>query len=85
MRGFGSEAVSAAIRRVLIDLRLNRLEAVIDPDNRASIRFVESLRMKREKLRRNYYFQNNRWEDQVAYTISRKDLRWPPLMLKELK
>lgn len=56
-KGYAKEFVSAGIRLALKDLKLNRLEAVIDLDNRASIRLAKSVGMEREGIRKSYYYQ----------------------------
>jgi RimJ/RimL family protein N-acetyltransferase len=78
-RGYAREAVLAVMPRVLRDLRLHRLEAVIDPDNRASIALARSVGMRREGVRMRYYYQRGGWADQVVYAIDREDLELPTL------
>jgi RimJ/RimL family protein N-acetyltransferase len=80
-RGFAREMLKAMIPILLRDLRLQRLEAVIDPDNRPSIRLVRGLGLKREGLRRNYWFQNGRWDDQVVFVATRQSVGLPTLRL----
>ncbi|MGZ3699544.1 MAG: GNAT family N-acetyltransferase [Bdellovibrionota bacterium] len=78
-KGYAREAVGALAKAALRDLHLQRLEAVIDPPNRASIALARSVGMKREGLRRKYYFQKGRFEDQVVYVALREDFglkRW---------
>jgi [ribosomal protein S5]-alanine N-acetyltransferase len=72
-KGYGKEAVGAIIRGAFADLKLNRLEAVIDIDNRPSIVFARTLGMYREGVRRKYYYQNRGWADQVVFVANRED------------
>ena len=66
-QGYGSEACAAAVSFAFRRLRLHRLEAVIDPDNRPSIRLARRIGMSREGVCRSFYFQSGRWADQVIY------------------
>ncbi len=80
-KGFAKEAVSAMIKNALVDLKLNRLEAVIDLDNKASIGLARAVGMKREGIRRHYFYQNGKWEDQVIFIATRANFGLPPLKL----
>jgi RimJ/RimL family protein N-acetyltransferase len=77
--GYGREAVRAAIHAAFEDLRLNRLEVVIDPDNRPSQGLARALGLRREGLRRKCYFQFGRFEDQVVFSAQREDYGHAPL------
>ena len=78
-QGFAKEALTKIIPAILKDLKLNRLEAVIDLDNKASIALTRSVGMAREGVRKNYYYQNGKWDDQVIYIADRKRFGLPPL------
>lgn len=68
-RGYGKEAVRAAIGIAFKQLGYKRVEASIRPDNWRSIRLAKSLGMKREGRRNEYIFDNGEWEDHVIFTI----------------
>jgi RimJ/RimL family protein N-acetyltransferase len=74
-KGYASEALTTMIPATLRELRLNRLEAVIDLDNRPSIALARSVGLNREGVRRSYYYQDLGWADQVVYTAIRQDFR----------
>lgn len=76
--GFASEALKVAIPKILLDLKLNRLQASIDLDNTPSTRLAKSL-MKSEGIVKNYHYQSHKWEDQKIFSITRKDLKLPVL------
>lgn len=78
-KGFGREMLQRMIPVVLRELRLQRLEAVIDLDNRASRALATAVGLKREGVRKNYYYQNKRWDDQVVYIATREMYRLPRL------
>ncbi|MBY0515604.1 MAG: GNAT family N-acetyltransferase [Bacteriovoracaceae bacterium] len=71
-RGFGQEAASAAIQIGHQQLKLQRLEAAIDLDNRRSLRLVRSIGMRREGIKKAYWFQEGRWDDQMVYVSNPK-------------
>jgi RimJ/RimL family protein N-acetyltransferase len=66
-RGYGKEAVRAAIKVAFTKLGYKRVEASIRPDNRRSMRLAKSLGMRREGIRKEYIYDNKRWEDHVIY------------------
>lgn len=80
-KGYAKEALSAAIDLAFKNLKLNRLEAVIDLDNEASIALVKSLKFDCEGIRKKYFFQNGHWEDQIVYTVNREDRGFKKLRL----
>ena len=77
--GYGKEFVRAGILLGFKNLKLNRLEAVIDPDNKASIRLAKSVGMVNEGLRKKYYYQNKMWADQKIFSAQREDWHLPKL------
>jgi RimJ/RimL family protein N-acetyltransferase len=66
-RGYAKEALRRLIFSVFKDLDLHRLEAVIDLDNKTSIAVAKSSGLYRECIRKHFWFQNGRWEDQVVF------------------
>ncbi len=81
-KGYGTEFVRAGIKLGLKDLKLNRLEAVIDLDNKASIRLARSSGMVCEGIRKKYFYQNGNWDDQIIFSGQRAQWRLPPLQIK---
>jgi ribosomal-protein-alanine N-acetyltransferase len=82
-KGIAQEALKKVIPGVLMDLKLNRLEAVIDLDNLPSRKLVESLKLRKEGVRENYFFQDNDWADQIVYIADRKLYKLPKLIIKK--
>lgn len=78
-KGIASEVLSEMIPNILMDLKINRLEAVIDTDNRPSIKLVKGLGLRKESIRKNYYFQDGDWADQLVYVADRKIYKLPIL------
>lgn len=66
-KGYGKEAVRAGIKIAFTKLGYKRVEASIYPDNRRSIRLAKSLGMKHAGVRKEYIYDNKKWEDHVIY------------------
>jgi ribosomal-protein-alanine N-acetyltransferase len=69
-RGYALEAVPKIICAAFKDLKLHRLEAAIDVDNRASIAFAKKVGLHREGVKKNYWPQHGRWDDQIVYVAT---------------
>lgn len=67
--GYMSEALHVAIRHVLDEERLHRIEANIMPRNRRSLRLARRLGFKREGMARRYLKINGKWENHVRMTL----------------
>jgi [ribosomal protein S5]-alanine N-acetyltransferase len=65
--GYAREATKRIIEAAFDDLKFHRLEAVIDLDNKKSIRHAKACGLYREGIRRFYYPQGSKWTDQVVY------------------
>ena len=66
-KGLGREMARGGLFIGLRSLKLQRLEAAIDLDNRRSIKLVKSLGLEREGIKRAYWYQNGSWDDQIVY------------------
>ena len=66
-KGYAIEALHAIIPGAFSDLGFHRLEASIDLDNRASIQLAKKCGLYREGIKKHYWFQNGRWEDQIVF------------------
>lgn len=73
-RGFGSEAASAVLKIGFKTLGFQRLEALIDRGNRASVSLAKAIGMKREGIKRKILFENDRWVDQIVYSVIPEDI-----------
>ena len=72
-RGYGSEAVSLCLRIAFKDLRLHRVEAAIEPQNRRSLRLVRSLGMRLEGRSLQRLFLRGEWLDFKIYAITTEE------------
>ncbi|PPA68891.1 GNAT family N-acetyltransferase [Jeotgalibacillus proteolyticus] len=69
MQGYGTEAVTAALRFAFRDFGLHRMEALVSPRNEASVKVLEKVGMQREGRLRKNLFINGVWEDHYLYSM----------------
>lgn len=72
-KGYATEAVKAALPVAFKVLKLHRVEAGIEPHNKASIQLAKSAGMKLEGLRKKYYYDGKKWVDLVYYSVTAED------------
>lgn len=73
-KGYGSEGVGAVIRLVFRELRLHRVEAGIQRDNRASLRLARAVGMRKEGAPRGAVWIDGAWRDLLVYAVNSEDL-----------
>jgi RimJ/RimL family protein N-acetyltransferase len=78
-RGIASEAAAAAIVWAFRSLSLHRLEAVISPDNSASLGVARKLGLEYECVRKDFELENKQWVDQVVYVAIKGRWKRPAL------
>ena len=66
-KGYGKEAVQAALQIAFTQLDFHRIEAHINLDNIASIQLAESAGMLFESIRKGFIFENDEWTDHLVY------------------
>lgn len=76
--GYGQEAAAAGLKIGFGYLKLNRLEAAINLDNRKSIRLARAIGMRREGIKKRYWFENGKWEDHIIYVANPEDIGFMP-------
>jgi [ribosomal protein S5]-alanine N-acetyltransferase len=69
-RGYLSEGVGLVLRYAFEQLRLHRLEAQIQPGNRASVRLVQRLGFRNEGLSPQILFIDGAWRDHERWAIT---------------
>ena len=62
-QGYMREALRAALRHGFVEMGLNRIEAMVYPDNLASLRLLQHLGFQKEGLLRQSTRQNDRFYD----------------------
>lgn len=77
-RGYGQEASVAGLKIGFKQLKLNRLEAAINLDNKKSIRLVKSIGMRKEGIKKRYWFEDGRWVDHLIYIANPEDIGLKP-------
>lgn len=70
-KGYATEALEAALDYGFHELRLNRVEADIDPDNTASAALLERLGFRKEGYMPERWFVHGRMADTVNYGLLR--------------
>jgi ribosomal-protein-alanine N-acetyltransferase len=73
-QGFVPEAVRAVVRFGFEHLNFNRIQAITDPANKASIRVLEKCGFKFEGALRNYEFIKGRFMDSNMFSILRNEV-----------
>lgn len=68
-QGLMGEALAAVIAYGFDTMQLNRIEALIGPDNVASQQLVKKLHFREEGRLRQHYFKNNRHEDSLVFAL----------------
>ncbi|WP_345807043.1 GNAT family protein [Bacillus pumilus] len=68
-KGIMSEAIAAVLRYGFQEMNLNRIEAIIDPENTSSIKLVEMLYFIKEGLLREYELGQKGFVNVCMYSI----------------
>jgi ribosomal-protein-alanine N-acetyltransferase len=76
--GYMTEALPLALRFAFGRLRLHRVEANIQPENRASIALVRRAGFRREGFSRRYLKIGGRWRDHERWALLAEDWRAGP-------
>jgi ribosomal-protein-alanine N-acetyltransferase len=72
-QGLMPEAIQALIRFGFEQMELNRIEATTHTENHRSQRVLEKLGFKREGILREYYGQGGIFNDQVQFSLLRRE------------
>jgi ribosomal-protein-alanine N-acetyltransferase len=77
-QGYMREGIRVVLRHAFLDLRLHRVEANIQPDNRASIALACGAGFRREGFSPRYLKIAGRWRDHERWAILADDWRRLP-------
>ncbi|MFC5801919.1 GNAT family N-acetyltransferase [Streptomyces formicae] len=69
-RGYMAEGLTVALQYAFNDLRLHRLEANIQPGNKASLALVQRLGFRYEGLSPAYLYIDGAWRDHERWSIT---------------
>ncbi|MBH0229099.1 GNAT family N-acetyltransferase [Halobacillus sp. KCTC 3957] len=73
-QGIASEALEAVVQYGFSQLQLERIEALIVPENLPSQRMVEKMGLQKEGLLRHYEYTNGKFDDLYMYSLLKDDL-----------
>lgn len=73
-KGFGQEASIGGLKIGFQKLKINRLEAAINLHNKKSIRLAKAIGMKREGIKKRYWYENGKWVDHLIYAANPEDI-----------
>jgi len=74
-RGYMSEGLQLILRRAFGDLRLHRVEANIQPENKSSLAFFRRLGFRREGYSPRYLKVAGRWRDHERWALLAEEWR----------
>jgi [ribosomal protein S5]-alanine N-acetyltransferase len=74
-QGYMRAGIELVLRHAFIDLRLHRIEANIQPDNRASIALASGAGFRREGFSPRYLKIGGRWRDHERWAILAEEWR----------
>ncbi len=72
-KGYMHEALQAILAYGFREMKLNRIEALIGPENLASQGLVKKLGFRYEGNLREHYLKNGKFEDSWAYSLLKKE------------
>lgn len=72
-QGLMSEALKPIIAYGFNVMELNRIEAMVAPENVASLKLIDKMGFVREGLLRKHYFKNGVMEDSVAFSLLKEE------------
>ena len=72
-KGLMSEVVSFIIHYGFTVMDLQRIEAMVGPNNIPSLRLMEKNHFTREGQLRKHYFVNDHWEDSVVFSLLKEE------------
>lgn len=74
-QGYASEACRGAIQIAVKDLKLHRLEAGIEPHNKASIRVAKAIGLRKEGLSKRRLLVQKKWKDMLIFAGTSEDFK----------
>ncbi len=72
-KGLMSEVVPFIIHYGFTEMNLQRIEAMVGPNNIPSLRLMEKNHFTREGQLRKHYFVNDHWEDSVVFSLLKEE------------
>jgi RimJ/RimL family protein N-acetyltransferase len=78
-KGYATETVQILVDFLFLTRQLDRIQAVIDVENRGSQKVVEKVGFSREGELRSAYWTRGDWKNAYMYSITREDWKEPRL------
>lgn len=72
-KGYTLEAILEVLRFSYTELDLNRIGAVVYPENTPSVALLEKMGFTKEGLLRDYMFQNNKFHDTYVLSLLKEE------------
>lgn len=76
-QGYMTEAMKAVLKFGFGEMRLNRVEALLSPENIASKKLVERFGFRYEGLLKEHYYRKGVYEDSAVYALLRQEYDAP--------
>lgn len=76
-KGYAKEALKSVMDYLFRKLNKHRIIASVDPQNKGSIRLVESLGFRKEAHFKESLFLNGEWVDDLVYALLQRELIHP--------
>jgi RimJ/RimL family protein N-acetyltransferase len=83
--GYATEALKLIFKYVFGDLKKHRIIASVDPDNQASIRLLERMKMRKEAHFIESIQMRDRWSDDIIYAILSREWNKESTFLQSTK
>lgn len=83
-KGYGKEGVSLAVDIAFKNLKLHRLEAAIEKENKRSIKLIKSIGFTKEGFSKKRLYLRGKWLDMILFAAHSEDfgIPWKPLKQK---
>jgi len=81
-KGYCTEAVRIMVDYMFLSKDIVRIQAHIDPGNKASQKVVEKAGFKKEGTIRKSFFTKGEWRDMLLYSILREEWKEPKILTK---
>jgi ribosomal-protein-alanine N-acetyltransferase len=73
-RGITPTALALTVDHCLTEARLHRVEVNIRPENQASIRVVEKLRLRQEGYHERFLDIDGGWRDHLSFAVTTEEI-----------
>lgn len=75
-KGYAKESIGRGLQAIFEEMRLHRIEALVQPENEASIQLLLSLGFALEGISRQNVKLHGRWQDHAVYSLLESDYHY---------